>query len=206
MSQRSGCGFWAFVFGGIAGLIAGLAYAPRPGKDTRERWKERGEDLKEKADELKKKAEDLLEKVEEAWMSTEEWRTHAKERAVELKDQAQDLTKKATREAEDISGSLKERFDDLKTRLKGIQQDLAEVEIDAEGKGKARVALESLKERLHVAREGFSEALHAKETELKGRIDEVVEAEKAKKATTQNAKGSSKKTAAKAASGEEADS
>jgi gas vesicle protein len=177
-----GCGFCKFVLGGIVGLIAGLAYAPRPGEDTRKRWKEKREDLKERAEELKLKAQDLLEKVEEAWMSTEEWREHARERTVELKGQAQELSRKATSEAENLSEGLKTRFADLKSRLQGIQEDLKEVDLEkGDVRGKAQVALQSLKERLHIAKDGFSEAMKAKEEELKDRIDEVVEADREKK-------------------------
>ncbi|GAJ08761.1 unnamed protein product, partial [marine sediment metagenome] len=57
MGKQSGGKFRTFFFGGLLGFIAGLAYAPRPGTETRELWKEKSEDLKEKVDDLKKKAQ-----------------------------------------------------------------------------------------------------------------------------------------------------
>ena len=42
--QSSGL-FTGFLLGTIAGFILGLLFAPRPGKDTREEWKDKLRDL-----------------------------------------------------------------------------------------------------------------------------------------------------------------
>ena len=134
MSKQRRGRFSAFLFGGMLGTILGLAFAPRPGSETRERWKEKGEDLKEKAEELKVKAQELIEKAEEAWQSSEEWRQQALEKAAELKVKSQELGKKAASEAENISEELKSRFADLTSRLKTIQDDIDNVPLE-EGEG-----------------------------------------------------------------------
>jgi len=196
MSKRSGGRFSAFLFGGLLGMITGLAFAPRSGSETRERWKEKGEDLKEKAEELKQKAQELIEKAEDAWESSEEWRKQALERAAELKVKSQELGRKAASEAENLSEELKTRFADITSRFKGIQKDIEKVALEEgeEAGVKAGVALSALKERLHEARDSFREAMHAKEKELKERIDDAVEAEGKKAA---GKKKGTKKTALK---------
>ena len=58
MSEHRCKGWVAFLIGGLVGAVAGLALAPRSGKETREIWRRKGEDLKEKAEEPKEKAGD----------------------------------------------------------------------------------------------------------------------------------------------------
>jgi gas vesicle protein len=203
MSRGSGR-FGAFLWGGLIGFVAGLAYAPRPGKETREIWKEKGEDLKEKLDELSAKSNELFEKVEEAWLSTEEWRHKARDRAMELKGQAQDLGRKAAEGAEHMTDDLRGRFDELRSSLKGIQKDIEELPLEGEevDRTRAHSTLKGLRTRLGAARSSFKDAMKLKEEELKERIDEVVE-EKEVKAPKGSRKTTSRKSATDEATDEE---
>ncbi len=205
MGNKSGSRFSTFIFGSLAGFIAGLAYAPRPGSETRELWKEKKGDLQGKADDLKTKAQELLDKVEGAWESSEEWREQAFERAVEFKMKGEDIGKKAVSEAEHLSDELKTRLTDLSSKVKGIQTEIDDVAEDTgEGAGSsAGAALSALKERLQDAKDTFKDAMKAKETELKKRVDEAAEPKEEEAdagepvAKTSSKKAASKKTAAK---------
>lgn len=48
-----------FLIGLLAGAVAVLLYAPKPGDVTREELKARGEELQRRADELQRVAQDL---------------------------------------------------------------------------------------------------------------------------------------------------
>ncbi len=202
--SRGSSRFGAFLWGGVIGFIAGLAYAPRPGKETRELWKEKGEDLKEKLDELRVKSDELFENVEEAWLSTEEWRHKARDRVIELKGQAQDLGRKAAEGAEHMTDDLRGRFDELRASLKGIQEEIEEMPLEGEevDRTHARSALKGLRARLGAARSSFKDAMKLKEEELKERIDEVVE-EKEEKAPKGGRKTTARKSATEEATDEE---
>lgn len=49
---RSGESLVAFLVGAIAGAVAGVLFAPRPGKETRQKIRHWAEDVKEKGEEL----------------------------------------------------------------------------------------------------------------------------------------------------------
>jgi len=59
--------FLAFILGGVIGAILGILFAPRSGKETREKLGILFEDLSEKAENIleegKEKAEEMKEKV-----------------------------------------------------------------------------------------------------------------------------------------------
>ena len=66
-SRNSGETMLAFLLGGIVGAAVGILFAPRPGKETREKLKVLLEDLGEKADVLleegKEKVEDIVQEA-----------------------------------------------------------------------------------------------------------------------------------------------
>jgi gas vesicle protein len=78
MSENNNSGevILAFILGGIIGAVAGILYAPRSGKETREKLVGMGEDLAEKfegvTDEVKNKAKHFVSEGKEKINSQKE--------------------------------------------------------------------------------------------------------------------------------------
>lgn len=53
------------LVGAVAGLVVGLLFAPKSGRETRAMLKERAENMKERAEEMKEKAAGLAERMKE---------------------------------------------------------------------------------------------------------------------------------------------
>jgi len=74
--ENNGKAAAAFLFGIIVGGIAGLIFAPKPGRETRgymqQYMKETEEKLNKKKDELKKKADDLKKRFDKALQTEDE--------------------------------------------------------------------------------------------------------------------------------------
>lgn len=57
---RGGESLVAFLVGAIAGAIAGVLFAPRPGKETRQKIRHWAEDVKEKGGEILEEGKERL--------------------------------------------------------------------------------------------------------------------------------------------------
>jgi len=74
-SSNTGEILLAFLVGGLVGTAVGLLYAPRPGKETRQRLKGLTEDISER---IKTMSEDVKERAEHAVSEAKEKIFHHK--------------------------------------------------------------------------------------------------------------------------------
>lgn len=110
--QSNSSGFWAFVMGGLIGAVAGILYAPRSGKETRELLVSEGEELKVKtATTLQKAQESALESFKETQRRAEELNQEARERIAQLQKIAQDM---AAEQKESLEKGVSEAKETLK--------------------------------------------------------------------------------------------
>ncbi len=58
-NEKGGVGFWTgFIVGGVAGLVAGILFAPKSGEETRALISEKSAEWRDRAEELAASARD----------------------------------------------------------------------------------------------------------------------------------------------------
>lgn len=100
--ERRDSSFIYFILGALLGAIAGILFAPRSGKETREMLKETYEEYSEKGKEiLEEKKERLAEAIEEGKKTVEE-------KSEELKEKFGEIKEKVSERVAEISSKGKE--------------------------------------------------------------------------------------------------
>lgn len=108
MSDKSGDFLKGLLIGGLIGAVAGILFAPKSGKETRE-------DIARKADELVTKAG---EEYERAMETSKKAYDAAVERLKELETAAREKVEETEAKVGKLAAQGKEAFQDGKTRLK----------------------------------------------------------------------------------------
>ena len=108
MSEKCGDFLKGLLVGGAAGLILGILYAPKSGKETREQLGRKTEELLTKAKEDYEKA---LEKSKKTYES-------AVERLRKIESAAKEKIEHGKEDVSELVGQGKEALQDSKTRLK----------------------------------------------------------------------------------------
>ena len=109
MSSRSGDFIKGLLMGGLVGAIAGILYAPKSGKETREDIGKRAEEIMAKA---KRECERALEKSKNAYEAVigraKEMQLSAKEKVEEIGTKANELAERGKESFQDSKGRLEE--------------------------------------------------------------------------------------------------
>ena len=111
MSEKSGDLLKGLIIGGLIGVVLGILYAPKSGKETRE-------DIANKADELLAKAKEEYEKaVEKSKVAYEAAVQRLKEAEVSAKEKVEEIEGKVSEFAQQSAETIAESKNRLKKAI-----------------------------------------------------------------------------------------